>query len=281
MSQKLLFISSIVLLNLFFCKAQSFRIATYNIRYDNPDDSLDRWTSRCPHVASLIKLYDFDIVGTQVGLYHQLQDLKKVLSGYDYIGIGRNNGVQAGEHSAIFYKTNNFKLLDKGNFWLSAITDKPNKGWDAALPRICSWGKFSDIKTGVTFFAFNVHFDHRGEQARIESAKLILEQIRKIAGASPVFLTGDFNVNERHGSYTILNTSGLLKDAYNLTEFRYAPDGTFNGFNINNNHEGRIDHIFLGKGFTVRRYGILTNTYNGRYPSDHFPVMAEVSYGNL
>lgn len=258
--------------------AQTLRVATYNLRYDNPGDSLDRWKYRYPAVADLVQLYDFDIFGTQEGLRHQLEDLKKELSGYEYIGVGRDDGDQKGEYAAIFYKTGKFKLLANGNFWLSPVTDKPNKGWDAALPRICSWGKFEEIKTGKTFFMFNVHFDHLGVQARIESARLVTDMIKKIAGNSVCILTGDFNFDENHESYTFLKTSGLLKDAYDLAGLRFAPGGTFTGFDITAKPVGRIDHIFVTADFQVIRYGILTNTYNGRYPSDHFPVFAEMSF---
>lgn len=256
--------------------AQNLRVATYNLRYDNPGDSLNAWPYRISCVTNLILLNDFEIFGTQEGLKHQLEDLKKGLAGYEYIGVGRDNGADKGEHAAIFYKKNKFILLDNSNFWLSTRTDKPNRGWDAALPRICSWGKFEERTSGRVFFVFNVHFDHRGELARKESARLVLNKIKEIAGDQPSILTGDFNFNEMHESYHFINSSGLLKDTYDQAEIRYAPGGTFNEFNINGVPEGRIDHIFVTPAFKVIRYGILTNTYKNRYPSDHFPVFAEI-----
>lgn len=256
--------------------AQSLNVATYNLRYDNPGDSLDSWKNRCPVIASLVQFNNFDIFGTQEGLKHQLENLKSLLPQYDYIGVGRTDGKDAGEHSAIFYKKDKFKLNEKGNFWLSTNTSSPNVGWDAALPRICSWGKFTDVSSHFTFYFFNVHFDHKGVQARRESAKLILEKIREIAGKTPCILTGDFNVDETDESYSLLSNSGILRDAYIITSERFAPNGTFNSFDVSGKPVGRIDHIFLTEQFSVLRYGILTNTYNGHYPSDHFPVMAQV-----
>jgi endonuclease/exonuclease/phosphatase family metal-dependent hydrolase len=267
-----------ICLSFMMMHAQSLHIATYNLRYDNAEDSLDRWKTRFPVIAGLVQLYDFDIFGTQEGLSHQLEDLKGALPGYDYIGVGRDDGAKAGEHSAIFYKTGKFTLLDKGNFWLSSVTDRPNKGWDAVCIRICSWGKFKEKATGFVFYQFNVHFDHKGEQAKRESAKLVLEMMKKIAGKSPAFLTGDFNLDEKHETYPLMANSGYVKDAFELAQFRLAPNGTFNGFNVNAKPEGRIDHIFLTKEFKVTSYGILTNTYNGHFPSDHFPVLATVAY---
>jgi endonuclease/exonuclease/phosphatase family metal-dependent hydrolase len=257
---------------------QSLRVATYNLRFDNPRDSLNAWPHRSDYVTNLILLHDFDIFGTQEGLKHQLEDLKTGLNFYDYIGVGRDDGDTQGEHAAIFYKTDKLKLQSHGDFWLSPVTEKPNKGWDAALPRICTWGRFKDIGSGKEFYLFNVHFDHLGEMARRESAKLIINKIGEIANGIPCILTGDFNFDEHHESYTYLNTSGLLKDTYDLADIRYAPDGTFNGFNVNSIPEGRIDHIFITPAFRVRRYGILTNTYHNRYPSDHFPVFAEIRF---
>jgi len=277
MKKKLLLGVILLMLAAITGQAQSLNIATYNLRYDNKGDSLNPWPQRLPMQANLIKFHDFDIFGTQEGLYHQLQDLKKALPDYDYLGIGRDDGKQAGEFSAIFYKTAQFKVLDKGNFWLAPVTDKPNKGWDAALPRICSWAKFQEKKSGNTFYFFNVHFDHRGKQAQAESAKLLLQKIKTIAGSTPSILTGDFNINQREAPYDILNNSALLKDAYELTPLKYAGLGTFNSFDIKTNSDSRIDHIFLTSQFKVKRYGILTDSYKGKVPSDHFPVLIEVT----
>ena len=279
-------------------------IASYNLRYANHGDSVNGngWGQRMPVIAHLIQFHDFDIFGTQEGLYQQLEGLKDSLPGYAYIGIGREDGKHAGEHSAIFYKTAMFRLLDSGNFWMSAITDRPNKGWDAVLPRICSWGKFEVIQTGFVFYFFNLHMDHRGVQARAESSKLILSKIKTFPPQTPVILTGDFNVDQNNESYTLINTSGILQDCYELAGIRYAENGTFNNFSADNKTESRIDHMFVSHQFKVKRYAVLTDTYRSkiddaagqasgnfpaevslkkytaRTPSDHFPVMAQVEY---
>jgi endonuclease/exonuclease/phosphatase family metal-dependent hydrolase len=272
------FLSVIMIALCLMTQAQTMRVASYNIRFDNPDDSLDRWNNRYPYIADLVRLYDFDIFGTQEGLFHQLEDLKNNLKSYDYIGVGRDDGARKGEYTAIYYKAGKYELLDKGNFWLSAITDKPNKGWDAALPRICTWGKFKEKASGRIFYLFNTHFDHKGEIARKESVLLILEKIRAIAGKNTAILTGDFNFDETNPNYTVLKNSGLLHDSFDLAGMHYAPGGTFTAFDITSQPKGRIDHIFITEDVQVTRYGILTNTYNGRYPSDHFPVFAELVF---
>lgn len=255
---------------------QMLHVATYNIRFDNPRDSLDLWKDRHPYVAGIIKLYDIDIFGTQEGLKHQLEDLKNNLQGYEYTGVGRDDGGEKGEHTAIFYNSAVFKLLDSGNFWLSKETGRPNKGWDAALPRICTWGKFRILSSGKEFYFFNTHFDHIGEKARTESAKLVIAKIREIAKTSPAIFTGDLNFDETNSNFVILKTSGFLSDTYDMAEFRYAPGGTFTAFDITAKPKGRIDHIFITDHFKVKKYALLTNTYNGRFPSDHFAVMTEI-----
>jgi endonuclease/exonuclease/phosphatase family metal-dependent hydrolase len=261
--------------------AQTMRLATYNIRYDNKQDTANAWLKRVPYLTDLVKFQDFDLFGTQEVLYNQLVDMTAKLPDYAYIGVGRDDGKQAGEFSAIFYKKNKYKLLKQGTFWLAPTTTTPIKGWDAALPRVCTWGQFQDIATGFTFYMFNTHFDHRGVEARRESAKLILAKVKELAGTAPVILSGDLNVDQRNESYALLNTSGLLKDAYTTAKVVYAPNGTFNGFDATRKTDSRIDHIFLTSTFTPTRYGILTDTYGGgKTPSDHYPVAIEVRYAS-
>lgn len=286
--------------------AQRFNIGTYNLRYANHGDSLhgNGWGQRLTVISKLIRFHDFDIFGTQEGLYPMLEGLRDSLPGYTYIGIGRDDGKQAGEHSAIFYKTDKFTLLDKGDFWLSTITDRPNKGWDAVLPRICTWGKFRENATGFVFYMYNLHMDHIGVQARAESAKLILAKIKAMPAGTPVILTGDFNVDQTSESYALINNSGVLRDCYELSPLKYAMNGTFNNFRTDGKTDSRIDHIFVTSQFAVQRYGILLDTYRtknedamaatdtsraarreammrqytARTPSDHFPVMVEVTH---
>jgi endonuclease/exonuclease/phosphatase family metal-dependent hydrolase len=283
--------------------AQQLRVASYNLRYDNPGDSLDNWKYRKDVMGKQILFHDFDIIGTQEGLHHQLNDLMDRLPNYDYIGVGRDDGKIEGEHSAIFYKTDMFELKDNGDFWLSEDTSQPNKGWDAVLPRICSWGKFQEKTSGLIFYLFNVHFDHVGTRARKESAKLILDKIKMIAGDSPTLLTGDFNVDQNSDSYLVINNSDILTDAYDKALLRYGPEGTFNGFKINAHSESRIDHIFVTDDFGVLKHGVLTDTYQtseaeleelvnsgtypqeiilylnqARLPSDHYPILSVIEY---
>jgi endonuclease/exonuclease/phosphatase family metal-dependent hydrolase len=250
-------------------------------------------------VCSLIKFHDFDIFGTQEGKHNQLIDMKAAMPDYDFIGVGRQDSTMNGEFSAIFYKTNKFKLLDKGNFWLSDTPEKPSVGWDAKYTRLCSWGAFEEKETGFRFYFFNLHNDHKGVEARKNSSHLVLRKITEIAGNSPTILTGDFNETQTSECYRIIETSNLLADTYDLAKIRYSNGNTFNGFifKLLDNPQidttflidnTRIDHIFLTSQFTVGRWGLLTDTYRvnknsvgsyeTRLPSDHYPVVAKIRY---
>ncbi len=159
----------------------SVRIMSYNIRYDNPDDGINAWGKRKENVASLIRFYQADLIGLQEVLYKQLTYLEQQLAGYGRIGVGRDDGKQQGEFSPIFYAKEKLALLDQGTFWLSDTPDRPSVGWDASMERIATWGQFRHEASGDTVFFFNTHFDHRGEQAREESARLLRSRIAEQA----------------------------------------------------------------------------------------------------
>ncbi|UAY53960.1 glycoside hydrolase family 130 protein [Arachidicoccus terrestris] len=257
---------------------QKYTVGSFNLRYDNKGDSINAWPHRKDKIAELIRFYDFDCLGTQEGLHHQLEQLKRALKVYDYVGVGRDDGQQKGEYAAIFYKKHKFEVLKSGTFWLSGTDlDHPNKGWDAVLPRICSWASFKDKKSGVVFYYFNTHFDHVGVKARSESARLITKMIKNIAGDEPFVLTGDFNVDQHGDSYAAMHNNGIMRDAFETAPVKMAFTGTFNAFNPDAFTESRIDHVFLGGGFKARRYGVLTETYRlqtttgQRAASDNFP----------
>ena len=298
-------ILSVIIILLCGCqpdKKTTFTAASYNLRNANSADSLqgDGWGNRCPIIAGLVQFHEFDIFGTQEGLRHQLDSLKTNLPKYDYIGVGRNDGKKGGEHAAIFYRIDKFELLGHGDFWLSETPEKPIVGWDAVLPRICTWGHFKYKDTGFEFLFFNLHMDHIGKQARVESALLVQQKMKEIGENLPAILTGDFNVDQTHRSYLALTESGTLRDAFEVADLRYATNGTFNGFDSDNYTESRIDHVFVTPTFHILKYGVLTDSYRrmkkddqkasvkdcpeeisirsyeSRIPSDHFPVMVKL-----
>lgn len=256
-------------------KTAPINVATYNLRYNNPGDGVNAWPNRKETVKALIRFHEFDLFGTQEGLRDQLTDLSE-LNEFAFLGVGRDDGKEAGEHSAIFYRKNRFNVLQSGNFWLSETPDKPGKGWDATCcNRICSWAKFNDLDTKKAFYFFSVHFDHQGVEARRQSGKLMVAKIREIAKNEPVILVGDFNSTPDTEQIQTIQT--LLNDAYAITAMPpYGPVGTFNSFKFDAPMDQRIDYIFVSKQFSVLKYGVLTDAKNQRYPSDHQPVVAKV-----
>ena len=258
--------------------AQQMKVGTYNIRYDNPKDTGNLWVSRAPVVVELLRFHEFDIFGTQEGLKNQLDDISNGLPQYTRYGIGRNDGKDQGEHSAIYFKKDKFDLLNKGDFWLSETPDKPSLGWDAkCCNRICSWIYLRDKKSGKNFYFFNAHFDHQGIEARKESSKLVLQRIKEIAGLQPVIFTGDLNGAHQSEWYQTIATSGILKDAYKEVAHPYAVNASFNSFGKVHGRTEIIDHVFTSQHFTIQKWGLLTDTYHGKFPSDHFPVMVELT----
>ena len=276
MKIKIWFIAALMLSATHLVKAQQITVGTFNIRFDNPRDTGKLWVNRAPVVSNLIRFHGFDVLGIQEGLKNQLDDMSAGLPEYARYGKGRDDGKDGGEHSAIFYKTSRFKLIKSGDFWLSETPDKPGLGWDATCcNRICSWVFLQDLKTKKQFYFFNVHFDHQGVVARKESSKLILKKIGEIAGNTPAILTGDLNGDRNSEWYKQLAESGLLSDTYVKVKYPYANNASFNSFRTPRG-QAVIDHIFMTKAFTANRWGILTDTYYGKFPSDHFPVLAEV-----
>lgn len=274
-----------------------FNVATFNIRQGNQGDSIkgNGWGQRLPWITGLIRFHEFDIFGTQEAFRYQLDDMLEGLPGYACIGVGRDDGKTAGEHSAIFYRTDKFDVVDHGDFWLSETPDQPGLGWDAACVRICTWGHFRYIPTGKEFLYFNLHMDHIGVVARSESAKLIKKKMQEFGSDLPAILSGDFNVDQNSAAYETIVDDHILFDSYETADFSYMPNGTFNSYLSDGFSESRIDHIFLTTQFKVTRYGVLTDSYrrkeegnrfeaenapeeisieqySNRNPSDHYPV---------
>jgi endonuclease/exonuclease/phosphatase family metal-dependent hydrolase len=247
---------------------------SYNIRLDLASDGENRWDNRKDMLASQVMFYEPDFLGVQEALPDQMQYLNSKLNGYGFAGEGRD-GAGKGEHSAIFYNKLKFRLLQHKTFWLSPTPDILSKGWDAAYNRICTYGLFENIKTKKKIWIFNTHFDHIGEVARVESAKLIIKTINEVNTKNyPVILTGDFNLEDSSESIKLL--SAQLHDSNVHTLQKFGPQGTFNAFEFTKPVTRRIDYIFTSPGMVVKKYAVLSDSDQCRYPSDHFPVFAEL-----
>lgn len=257
-------------------KDNEIKVASYNIRLDTPKDSLNAWPLRKENVKALIQYHGFDLIGIQEAFHHQLLGLVE-MPGFAYFGAGRDDGKRAGEHSAILYKKDRFSIVKSGNFWLSETPEVPGKGWDATCcNRICSWAEFKDKQSGKNFYVFNAHFDHQGSVARRESGKLMVEKMKAIAKNVPVICMGDFNSTPE--TEQIKTISSFLNDTFLISKMPpYGPVGTFNSFEFTASMKDRIDYIFVSKDFDVSKYAVLTDAKDQRYPSDHLPVVVNVS----
>jgi len=262
----------------------SLRVMTYNIRFDTAQDGHNQWRNRKDRVIQLIEKYKPDLFGVQEAVVQQMNDLQTGLIDYRAYGVGRDDGRTHGEFSPVFYRHDRFELKDQRTFWLSETPDKPgSKGWDAVLPRICSWVRLKDRLSDKELCFFNTHFDHIGRNARQQSANLILTRIQQIAGQqTPVILTGDFNTGPQSAAYQTVVTDTIMQDAKSITESEHqGPDGTWSTFDVQCKIGDRIDYIFIKIGhFIVSKHEHLTDSDGKHYPSDHLPVRAELNYTN-
>jgi endonuclease/exonuclease/phosphatase family metal-dependent hydrolase len=278
---KKLSLSCVLLLAYAFVQAQTLNVMTFNIRYNNAADSANAWPFRKDKVASQILFHDVDLLGVQEALHGQLEDLQQRLPSYKYVGVGRTDGEQKGEYSALFFDTARLQLLHSETFWLSQQpTVAGSKGWDAAITRVVTWAQFKDLKTNLKFYAFNTHFDHMGKVARRESANLLLQKIESFAGKNPVIVTGDFNASPADEPIQLITDSNNL---HHLTDSKaisatphYGPSGTFNGFQQKEVNDEPIDYIFVKNGVKVLKHATLSQSWNGLFSSDHFPVFAKL-----
>ena len=256
----------------------SLRVMSYNIRYLNKIDSINVWANRKDKVAGLIKYHQADLIGVQEAVVSQIKDLEALLPDFAWYGVGRMDGKEDGEFSAVYYRKSRFKLLDSGTFWYSETPHTPgSKSWDAYFPRVASWAKLKDLQTGRTFFHFDTHYDHRGAFTREKSSEILIQQTAAIAGKNPLLITGDFNTTETSKPYQILVNNTGLQDAKNISQTpHYGPAGTSSGFWVKDPIRAKIDYIFVNQPVRVLQHAILTDQQDGRYFSDHLAVIAEV-----
>ena len=273
------FITFLVVLASFSVSSQDLKIMSYNIKLDYPKEGKNSWTNRKPFMVNQIKFYEPDVLGVQEAMPNQMKDLDSLLTDYSFIGVGRDDGKDEGEYSAIFYKKDELEVVESSTFWLSQTPDKVSMGWDAVCNRVCTYALFLHKTTKEKFWVFNTHFDHVGKEARSKSAVLILGKIKHLNTEDyPVFLTGDFNMEPNHESIALITQT--LKDSKEVAELDFGPEGTFNGFHFDQPVTRRIDYIFISEDVEVNKYAVLSDNWNMQYPSDHLPVLIEVKLTN-
>ncbi len=259
----------------------SVNVMSFNIRFDNPADGPDAWPHRKDWVAEIIREHA-DIVGMQEVKKNQLDDLKERLPNYEFYGVGRDDGNEAGEYVPLAWKQDRFEAVEKGVFWLSETPDEPSNGWDANLNRISTWARLKDKQSAKQVLVLNTHFDHQGEQARRESAKLMREWVAKHAKDDAVIVTGDFNTTAKSVPYKNLTADSgatTLRDSRMLAKTPEGPESTWNGFKEIVPGR-RIDFIFTTAPVEVRDYRTLDETREGRFSSDHLPIVATLNIGS-
>jgi endonuclease/exonuclease/phosphatase family metal-dependent hydrolase len=258
-------------------------VMTFNIRYDNPRDSLNAWPNRTSIVCELLKKEKPDLLGLQEALWYQYEEIDSAISGYSSVAAGRDDGKKKGEMNPVFFNINRFEIVRENTFWLSETSDIPGtKGWGASLPRIVTWVELTDKKTGEPLYYFNTHFAHDSDSARIMSAGILLSEVRRIAGKNRFLITGDFNMSPDSKAYSIITESSssrsLLKDSYLIS--RTKPEGpayTTNSFR-DEPGKSRIDYIFVRKGMKVLNNSTIVKKEGPIFVSDHWPVKAVISF---
>ncbi len=246
---------------------------SFNIRYDNAGDAENRWDLRKDLVYGVIRERRPDVVGLQEALDGQMQDLRAAFPDYRFLGRGRRGG-REGEYSALMLRTDSLEVVRQGDFWLSGSPDLVgSKGWDAALPRMCTWAVLRFRESGDEFLLMNTHYDHRGEEARLESSGVILAKSAEISGL-PTILVGDFNATPESEPIKRLLTAGF-RDSFSAVHPRAKEVGTFHGFD-GETERGKIDFVFVDSSWIAVSAGIVREHRKGRYPSDHFPVTARL-----
>lgn len=258
------------------------KVMTFNIRYDNPRDSLNAWPNRAEQVCEFIKNERPDLIGMQEVLLRQYSVLDSALTDYTSVGVGRDDGAKGGEMNPVFFRKDRFDMIRTITFWLSDTPEVPgSKGWGASLPRIVTWMELADKNTHEHFFYFNTHFAHDSDSARIMSSRILLDQVAKISDGSQFIITGDFNMQPTSTGYSILTGPAesvpAIKDTYTISEKRpWGPTYTFNGFS-DKPGTGRIDYIFVKSGMRALEHRTMIKKESGVFISDHWPVEAVVS----
>ena len=260
---------------------QPLNVMSFNIRFDNPADGFDNWKFRARHVAAMFKEHQVDAGGLQEVKHHQLVWLQQALPEYQFVGVGRDDGKEKGEYAPVFFRKSEFDLLKTQTIWLSEMPEVVgSKGWDAALPRIATLSVLRHKKSDTKVLLGNTHYDHRGVEARKKSAAVIheyLAKLRKEFGTPVVLLTGDFNCLPGSAPFKAVEVANDLVDAYKLADQRVGPDSTWSGFRAVEPGR-RIDYVFTRKGTSVRKHVIDDKQVNGRFPSDHLPVIVQIQW---
>ena len=260
----------------------SLTVMSYNLRFLNPNEKAeDQWSRRKLLMAELLRQLAPDVMGTQEGVYQQLKDLTTEMPELEWIGLGRDGGSR-GEFMAVFYRKARLEPLAYDHFWLSDTPEVMGSStWGNSNRRMVTWVKFRDRQTGGEFYLVNTHFDHQIQTAREKSATLLRERVAKLDSSLPIVITGDFNAAaEKNKAYSLLTEDKFFTDAWLVAKERKGEGiATFNGFEGIKSSGVRIDWILTHGEVTVDRMETVTFSRDGRFASDHFPIVAQLRLG--
>lgn len=255
----------------------ALRVMTYNIRIDTAGDGDNSWSNRRDLVASMVRFHQADVVGAQEASHSMIEDLTQRLPGYDWVGTGSNGGLE-GAFDPIFWRTSRLELIDSKTYWLAETPEKPVAGWDAAYPRTVTYAHFRERESGESLHVFNTHFDHRGGEARFRSAGLVSGWVNELDTDAHVVFMGDLNCVADSEPVVELTRTSRLRDAFELSlSGNHGPSNSFMGFRPSRWTGRRLDYVFV-QNLIVQQHAILNDEFDGRRPSDHYPVIAEVLF---
>lgn len=255
------------------------KVGTFNVRGETPVDGAQRWEYRRSRFLDLVRDWSPDLLGLQEPLLPQLTDILHGLPDYDWVGVGRDDGREAGEFCPILYRRERLAVLESGTFWLSETPETPGSmGWGSRHARLCTWAFLSDRRTGMTFFHYNLHLDHESQPARENGASLLRERIRQRSAPDPVIVTGDFNASPDNPAIARMRApdSPVPCDAFLAAHPEAESAGTFHGF-TGTTLGDRIDYLFVSPSWQVLDARIVCGDGARPFPSDHFPVAATLS----
>lgn len=253
----------------------AIRVMTYNVRVQTESDGENDWIHRRDMVTSVLRFHQADILCLQEAYFEMIGDIVQRLPGFAWYGVGSADGKESGACNPVFFRASRFELLHSDTFWLSPTPQTPSCGWDGAYPRAATCVRLRELATGRELSIFNIHLDHQGVIAREESARLLARMA--LAEGGDVIVLGDFNCERHETPCRIMARTGFKYAREASLSGHFGVSTSFNDFNLKWRQAYTIDHILVSRGLTVQQEGIPADVFDGRLPSDHFPVIAELA----
>lgn len=255
-------------------RSSTLRVMSVNIRYGTANDGDNHWDKRKDFLVDVLREQAPDVIGVQEALFPQLEFILQALPGYAMVGVGRDDGVRAGEFACILYRSDALTVTRSGTFWFSDTPERvASTSWGNRITRICTWAECTEAD-GRRFAIYNVHLDHESQPSRERSVALLRARVAAQHANMPVVVTGDFNAGESNPAVLAMTDGGAFRDTFRVLHPDAAPVGTFTAFVPGQVTGDKIDYVFASPHWDVLEADIVRTMRDGRYPSDHFPVTA-------